>query len=129
MTNNKKKILIVDDEKTILDMTTTYLERKGFYVDNSSNGEEATAMLDSNEYDVILTDIMMAKMDGLTFYKNLKESSPSCAEKVIFMTASRLLADTKSVESTGRPVLDKPFALEDLSKAVNKLLSKKPATP
>lgn len=68
------KVLVVDDEKLIIDVIKEYLELEGMEVYEASSGEEAILVALNNPIDIIVMDIMMPKMDGLTAYKKISES-------------------------------------------------------
>lgn len=67
------RILVVDDEILIRDVIKEYSLNEGYLVDEASNGEEAVSLIENNDYDVVIMDVMMPKMDGLTAIKELKE--------------------------------------------------------
>ena len=81
-----KKIAIVDDEKDILDVLEQFLNRSGkFEIKTFANPLDALSGVKSGQFDIVLLDIMMPQMDGITFLKETKTFSP--ATKVIMMTA------------------------------------------
>ena len=65
-------ILVCDDEKLIRDLIKEYIENEGYKCDEASDGEEAVEMVESNDYDLIIMDIMMPGMDGMTAVKEIK---------------------------------------------------------
>ena len=67
------KILIVDDEKLIRDVIREYCHNEGFETIEAENGLDAIKIVKSNKIDALVLDIMMPKMDGYTFYKEIKE--------------------------------------------------------
>lgn len=77
-----KDILVVDDEGIIRDLCSKAL--KGYNVVEAADGEEALRLFESSRFDVILTDVMMPKMDGIELLKRLKEQEPTLV--VIIMT-------------------------------------------
>lgn len=66
-------VLIVDDEKLIRDVIKEYLLLENFKVSESSNGEEALSMVKNENFDIIIMDIMMPKMDGYTACREIKK--------------------------------------------------------
>ena len=70
-----KKVLVVDDEKLIVKGIRFSLEQDGMEVDCAYDGEEALAMAKANEYDMILLDIMLPKMDGFEVCQAIREFS------------------------------------------------------
>lgn len=69
----KEKILIVDDEKSIIELLTMSLEREGFEVFSASNGEKAIELTSSKNPDLIVLDIMLPDIDGFEICKKLRE--------------------------------------------------------
>ena len=65
MSSSKQKILIVDDEKDILDLIAFNLNREGYQVSTAQNGEEAINVAKQVNPDLIILDVMMPKMDGI----------------------------------------------------------------
>lgn len=70
-----KKVLVVDDEKLIVKGIRFSLEQDGMEVDCAYDGEEALNMAKANEYDMILLDIMLPKMDGFEVCQAIREFS------------------------------------------------------
>jgi DNA-binding response OmpR family regulator len=84
-----KNILLVEDEEFIRQMYQTALTGQGYSVETASNGEEAIAKLEAatNSYDLLILDIMLPKVDGLTVLKKVKEAnSPHKTVPVFLLT-------------------------------------------
>ena len=79
-----QKILVADDEKEIRDLVEIYLQSEGFYIDKVSNGEEVLQAIEKKDYDLVILDIMMPKMDGTTALINIRKEYTM---PVIFLTA------------------------------------------
>lgn len=117
-----KCILIVDDEAIIRDLCSKAL--KGYRVLQAADGEEALELFEQGGIDVILTDVMMPKLDGLELLKKLKEKEPTLvvivmtgyADKDVILNALRADADD---------FITKPLSLLQLKTAVEKALVKK----
>ena len=78
-TNNSKKLLIAEDERSIAKALQLKLSISGFEVSLASNGEEALALMKEKKFDLLLLDIMMPKMDGFSVMeamKKLKNKTP-----------------------------------------------------
>ena len=73
-TENKKTILIVDDEKPIVDILVYNLKKEGYNTLEANDGIEAVDIALNQKVDLILLDIMLPKMDGLTVCKKIKAS-------------------------------------------------------
>lgn len=86
-TTNKKKILIIEDESSLLHSLVEKFEREGFRVFIATNGNQGLAEFRSKQPDLILLDIIMPEMDGLTMLKKLRsESSYGAKVPVILLT-------------------------------------------
>ena len=112
-----KRILLVDDDKVIRDAVFGFLEFLGFEVALAGNGIEALTVFLASTFDLVLTDLQMPVMDGLSLAGHIKERSPGTP--VILLTGS----DRESVrEKVERGPIDsvifKPFRLEDLKRTV-----------
>jgi CheY-like chemotaxis protein len=80
-------VLIVDDESDLLDTYKTKLERSGFRVLSAANGEEGIAVATKEHPDLILMDVKMPVMDGVTAQQKLQENPDTKNIKVVFLTA------------------------------------------
>lgn len=74
MGSQAKKILVVEDERPIAKAMELKLQQSGFDVLVAFNGEDALGILEKENFDLIIADLIMPKMDGFTFLKNLKNS-------------------------------------------------------
>jgi len=83
----KCKILIVDDEKEIRDVSQSLLERAGYQVDVCQNGEEALQLLDKGaDYQLVLTDFDMPGINGLELIREIEKKYPRC--KTLLMSGT-----------------------------------------
>ncbi|AOA00017.1 DNA-binding response regulator [Carnobacterium divergens] len=73
MNNDAMNILVVDDEDRIRRLLKMYLERENFIITETDNGEDALFLALENDYDLILLDLMLPKMDGIEVAKQLRE--------------------------------------------------------
>lgn len=91
-----QRILLVEDEKDIRDLYEQILSGAGFTVDTAENGEEGYTKAKSGDYDLILLDIIMPKLDGLSVLKRLKMTpSHEKNQKIVVMT---VLADPRYID-------------------------------
>lgn len=110
-----ERILIVDDEKGIVDMLKSYFERRFFLVYTACSGEEALRQM-SHSPDLILLDINMPDLDGLTVCEKIR-SHISCP--ILFLTARIDSADKiKGFQAGGDDYIVKPFDIEELGARV-----------
>ena len=117
----KAKILIIDDDKDITNLFSIFLEYNGYIVNAYTNPLEAFYNL-KNGYDLIVLDLKMPKMDGMTLYHKIKEID----DKVIicFTTAdiSYIQDLRKGVIDIDKIVLYKPVLLKDLKNKIDSLV-------
>lgn len=71
--NNKKRLLLAEDERAIAKALTLKLNLSGFEVEAVSNGEDALSAIKDRKFDLLLLDIMMPKMDGFTVMEEMKK--------------------------------------------------------
>src|SRR3989338_60037 len=113
-----KKILIVDDEKAMLEILSILLKRSGNEVVEAENGKLACEFIENGKFDLIITDISMPELDGLGLLKKLKNSKSKIP--VILMTGISNLLETIDAYKLGASVfLSKPFTKEELTKAID----------
>ncbi|TMG69387.1 MAG: response regulator [Betaproteobacteria bacterium] len=114
-----KRILVVEDEPEIAATLVETLERDGHKVDVASDGVAALARVEGADYDLIITDTKMPRMDGPAFYRELIQRLPVFARRVVFVTGDLMDREQREwLESTGCPTLAKPFDINDVRRAV-----------
>jgi CheY-like chemotaxis protein len=117
-----RRILVADDNKAIRDAVSGFLECIGYEVALAINGIEALAVFLENSFDLVLTDLEMPAMDGLSLAGHIKERSPSTP--VILLTGSDSETVLKNMErGPVDSVIFKPFMLEDLQRTVQGALT------
>jgi DNA-binding response OmpR family regulator len=82
----QKTILIVEDEKNLRDAIVDVLDRKGFAALNAKNGKEGVELALSKHPDLILLDLIMPEMDGMTALKKIREDAWGARVPVIILT-------------------------------------------
>jgi DNA-binding NtrC family response regulator len=118
------KILIVDDELSVRDSLSEWFIEDGFRVETADSGESALRLMHTGPFDIILLDIKMPGMDGITLQKRLKSIDPQAV--IIIMTAYASV-DT-AVEALKLGAFDyitKPFDPDDLSRLIKNALKQK----
>ncbi|WP_313528639.1 response regulator transcription factor [Anaerotignum sp.] len=107
------RILLAEDEKELSDALVTILQRSGFSVDAVYNGADALDYLEADNYDGVILDIMMPKVDGLTVLKRLREKKNTIP--VLMLTAKSEVDDrVLGLDSGANDYLTKPFAMKEL---------------
>lgn len=100
--DQKIKILIIDDDKFLLDMYSLKFSKGGYDVNTAFNGEEAiTKIKEGYIPDVILSDVIMPVMDGLTFIKKLREEKLAPNSTLIVLSNQGQTDDINTAESLG----------------------------
>ena len=116
------KVLIVEDEPTIVIVCKRILEGKGFRVDTANNGKAAKESVTKQQYDLLLLDIKLPEISGTEFYAWLRKEYPQISRRVIFMTGSVMESQTIALlERSGQPYLLKPFRPADLVSKIEEL--------
>jgi len=105
------KVLVVDDEKGIRVLLSEVLVHRGFEVSLASDGQESLEKLEKNHFDLVITDINMPRLDGVSMLKNMRKAGRE--EKIIIMTGNpsdQRLMDEDMPQVVTR--LSKPFGME-----------------
>ncbi|MGK4073699.1 response regulator transcription factor [Lactobacillus crispatus] len=107
------KILVAEDESQLLRVLTVAMEHAGYDVDPVDNGLKAVEHAKENSYDVIMLDIMMPVMDGITALKKIRESGDKTY--ILMLTAKAEVDDrVTGLDSGADDYLTKPFSLKEL---------------
>ena len=116
------KILLAEDDHSMRAYLARALERVGYAVTAVDSGSAALPLLRSDEFDLLLTDIVMPEMDGIELARRATELDPDI--KVMFITGFAAVAlNPDSQAPRDAKVLSKPFHLRDLVNEVEKLLA------
>ena len=116
-----KKLLVVDDETEIRELLEFDLSQSGYNVDVACDGSEGLQKAITGNYDLILLDVMMPKMNGFDVCKNIKEHNPSQA--ILMLTAKGTINDkTQGFDSGADDYIVKPFDIQEVLLRVRALL-------
>ncbi|MFC1495559.1 sigma-54-dependent transcriptional regulator [Thermodesulfobacteriota bacterium] len=113
MTISGNRVLIVDDELNMRHMLQTMLIKEGYMADTAGNGLEALSILDEKDFDFILCDIKMPKMDGMSFLNKASEKHP---EKTFIMMSAFGTIDTaiEAMKNGAYDYISKPFKTDEV---------------
>lgn len=118
------RILIIEDEKKIAEFIKRGLKEEGYSVDLAYDGEEGFFLAANNEYDLIVLDLMLPKIDGISVCRRLREKKATTC--VLMLTARDTVKDkVNGLDSGADDYLTKPFAFEELMARIRALLRKK----
>jgi two-component system NtrC family sensor kinase len=116
-------VLVVEDEEALGAAVAESLTDAGFAVDRANDGEEAMMRVKARIYDLIVCDLKMPRVDGMTFYRSLERDHPDAARRIVFVTGD--VAGTEAeqfLEETGCRWLAKPFRLRDLLRTAREVI-------
>jgi two-component system NtrC family sensor kinase len=116
-----ERVLVIDDEEFLLELTEEILNSNGYNVDTVSNGEQGLERLKQNHYDIVLCDWKMPGLNGQQVYEHLLAANPRVAERFVFMTADVMSEKTvQFLKDHGRICLAKPFSVQEFSSVLKK---------
>jgi two-component system chemotaxis response regulator CheY len=117
-------ILLVDDSPTILNLLRLTLRQAGYKVAAAGDGLEALEMLEVMKVDLIITDVNMPRMDGLTLIARLRDKAATCNLPIIVLSTQHSLRDHKMGKDAGADMyLDKPVTPQELIENIEQLLA------
>ena len=120
-------ILVVEDDKNLRKLVTTCLKKENFNTYEAVDGEDALNVMDKNYIDLIITDIMMPKMNGYELIKELREADYNIP--ILVITAKSDLDDKKEGYKLGADdYIVKPIDIDELPLKINALLKRAKAT-
>jgi DNA-binding response OmpR family regulator len=121
--NNNKRIMVVDDDYDIANLFKIFLENNGYTIDVYTNPIDALNNFNQQSHNLIILDIKMPKMDGITLYQKIKEIDNkviiclTTADKNIIQNLKKGIVDIEKI------VLYKPFLLKDLKNKTDSLVN------
>ncbi len=121
---NKARILVVDDEPQIAEMISASLLAHGYAVSVVYDGEQAVGKIGSEKFDLVITDIQMPGMDGITALGEMKKIDPEL-EVIIATGHGTMSTAIQSMRKGAFDYLHKPFEIKELLAVVGKALEKR----
>ncbi len=117
-------VLVVEDEAALGAAVAESLVDAGYVVDRAGDGEEALERIKGRAYDLIICDLKMPRVDGMTFYRRLERDASDMTRRILFVTGDVAGTDAERfLEETGCRWLAKPFRLRDLLRTSRDMLS------
>lgn len=118
------KILVVDDEQSILLAIRTLMELEGFEVQIAADGQTGLEQYRSFRPDLVLVDVMMPKLNGYEMVRQIRTDPTSLDTRIIYLTAKGMENNRREGYSTGADdYIVKPYAMEELLEVVHSNLS------
>ncbi len=118
------RVLVVEDERDLNNIITKYLKKNNFNVDNVFDGEEALDYLNSAEYDLVILDVMMPKINGYEVLKTMRKENNDTP--VLMLTAKDGVDDkVKGLDLGADDYLIKPFDFDELSARIRAITRRK----
>ena len=118
----RRKILVVDDEESILHFLKTALEKRGFDVSTAADGKEGVSFYLKQRPDLVLLDIRLPKINGVDVLRKIKKKDPKALVMMITaFGAKRTIA--QAMKLGAQDYINKPFDLKDMLKAIDENLS------
>jgi DNA-binding response OmpR family regulator len=119
-----KRILVVDDERDVTELTQTFLSFHNLEVDSVNDPTQVERMLKAHEYDLIIIDLMMPKLSGFDVIRQIKKE-PSLNKVPIIVVSAKTLSDEerKFLLQTKTEYIMKPYEPQNLVEQIQKTLS------
>jgi len=118
-----KRVLVIDDEKPILNLLHDDFALHGYEVEVAENGKTALSKLEKNRFDLAFCDWKMPGLNGQQVYEQLRRTNPQFCQRVIFITGDVINDQMRQfLEAEKRPCLTKPFSLSELHTTVEAVL-------
>jgi CheY-like chemotaxis protein len=117
------RALVIEDEQALGDAVADALKDEGFLVDRASDGQQALSHLAVRVYDVVICDLKMPQLDGMSFFRRVSAERPQLTKRIIFVTGDVAGTETERfLEEAGCRWLPKPFRLKDLVRVAKETL-------
>ena len=117
--SGQERLLVVEDEPSILENTSRALENFGYLVWRAVNGREASEILESIPVDFVISDVNMPEMNGVELLKHIEKNHPKT--QVILATGFFEDIDWEELEAKSIPLIEKPFSIMTLAKMIKKM--------
>ena len=126
---SKCKILLVDDEKDILEFLSYNLEKEGFIVFTANNGINGLELVEEHKPDLIILDVMMPEMDGIEVCQKIRKLEGGIETLILFLTArSEEYSELAGLDAGADDYITKPIKPKLLLSRVNAILKRKRST-
>ncbi len=124
MTTQTGDILIVDDERSMREFLGIYLRREGYRIEAAAGGKEAIAALKARSFDIVITDLRMPDVDGLTILAEAKHLHPD-TEVIVVTAFSTTETAIAAMKAGAHDYLTKPFKIDEVGLVVARAIEKR----
>jgi PAS domain S-box-containing protein len=115
----QRRLLIVDDEPGIVEVLKEALDSRGYHTETASNGAEALQRIESQDFDLIISDLCMPEMSGEKLFAVIGERFPHLQDRIVFVTGDTVSAASRRfLDQTGTGWLSKPFDISGIERLV-----------
>jgi len=122
--SQKAAILVVDDDEEACATLQDLLRSRGYRLAMETKAENALQRLESEGFDIIISDIRMPGMDGVGFFDVLEKKRPLDVERLIFITGDAVNQRAQDLKlRSGRPIVDKPIDIDELTATIQVVLN------
>lgn len=120
------RVLVVDDDHDLAELLREVLTYENCEVDIAVNGMEAMEQLHARDYEAILCDLMMPRVDGEALYSDVTRQFPYLGDRFLFITgqASRKAGFSDFIYRTGNYLIEKPFEIQELRRAIREIFQR-----
>jgi two-component system NtrC family sensor kinase len=119
------RLLIVDDEPDIADLLEAILAGSGYNIQKASNGIDGLQLLTNEDFDAVVSDMLMPGLDGRALYYHVQQIKPDLAKRMIFVTGDTLNSTTREfLKTTGNLFLSKPFKIDEVTRRVHEAIQR-----
>jgi DNA-binding response OmpR family regulator len=120
------RVLVVDDDYDLAQLLRDVLTYENCEVEIAGNGMEAMDRLRTGDYEAVICDLMMPRVDGEALYNDVAQAYPHLADRFLFVTgqASRKAGFSDFVSRTGNDLIEKPFDIHQFRRLVRELFQR-----
>ena len=117
------RVLVIDDDDDLRALVVRIVKQAGYAVDSAADGQAGLDRLAEQTYEVIVCDLRMPTMSGVTFYRQVERRNPITARRIIFMTLHSNSEEYRDfLQGVYAPVLNKPFTLDEFRSTLARMV-------
>jgi DNA-binding NtrC family response regulator len=126
MATHRLPILLIEDERSVMDFVSTALKRNGYACVTSNSAAEGIRQLENGRFSGVISDMRTpGGASGADVHAWIVSHRPELSKRMLFITGDTVNEDTmKALESTGVPYIEKPFRVQELINIVEKIFGK-----